>query len=925
LIPLFLALAAFVGWSVIGLAVLAAARLEVTELRVALTAPAVGSVVMVLALFLVSRAGFGLQTAGVVTIASLLGASGAILTWLRPRVPLGVLPVLAICVANLLVLGWPFFHFGFNWIANANDDMANYVLAATKLLDRGLIAPLDVEGLTHDRDLPSVLQLLHTSGTRPGSDLGLAGVASISGHRPDAIFMPTILALNLSLIAAVGALAAQASRRRVAVLLAAVLAAAGPLSSYGVLQQLIAQVWGLGIAAALLSLLFVVELHWHPGPRAGDVVVIGLLLAGLALVYIELATTLIAAYAVFVAVLVVRRRIAARSLLRLWLPPLVIVAVVLNTYLVTELRFVRGQVTHGVRASGGHLFGYALVPTALPAIVGIQTLDVSTAARFASGGIVVAAVVIFVVGVCAGIGVWRGEAAAAATLAYIALAAVLAIKSADFGLFKLYMYVQPFGAAVAAAALARIPRWTLASVAAVVVGALLIGQVRTQHVYVHRSEDPIDLPEASSPALLPAVRAAIANSAPFLVSFAENPVLAKLEAADAGQKPLFLASRNILGELLSVPGVPRSLKKPIAQVRRGDGWRARSFTLHAKGGAVNKFESNLRAEQRIDSGMCRFAFPTGTELPFNRISLPEGAKPVIIRSCGDSAMLLAFVQSDLGQSFYLPLSYRTITFFQLQSDYFFRDRTFSGFGRYALFRVLHPTKGLRLELSFTTTLRHDGSNRLPPAAAIGSSRTRLPIIGRGSARVYSHPLKPQMIGGQPYLMLDMGVPATQLPVPRPGLTGLYGRSIPLDPRHLTSYVRDVSIISSTAYRSLKAPLSLKRFPEDLSASTTEYSGLYEDGWVAEDSYVVLASGAAGDLVVRGSALPLPGQRLRVFVNGKEIASRRLKSPTLEVRVRVGASPARRRVELRFTRVGRLAAPDLRPAAAHLTFVGITSP
>jgi hypothetical protein len=42
--------------------------------------------------------------------------------------------------------------FGFHWIANANDDMANYVLSATLLQHHGLIAPLDVAGLTHDRD-----------------------------------------------------------------------------------------------------------------------------------------------------------------------------------------------------------------------------------------------------------------------------------------------------------------------------------------------------------------------------------------------------------------------------------------------------------------------------------------------------------------------------------------------------------------------------------------------------------------------------------------------------------------------------------------------------------------------------------------------------------------------------------------------------
>jgi hypothetical protein len=179
-----------------------------------------------------------------------------------------------------------------------------------------------------------------------------------------------------------------------------------------------------------------------------------------------------------------------------------------------------------------------------------------------------------------------------------------------------------------------------------------------------------------------------------------------------------------------------------------------------------------------------------------------------------------------------------------------------------------------------------------------------------------------MIGGVPYLVVDMGVNGTRLAVPRPGLTGLYGSSIPLDPRYLTSYVRDISLVSAAAYKTLKAPTSLSRFPADLASSSTEYSGIYEDGWIGEDCYAILAGGRGTQLVVKADALPLRGQRLDVFVNGKLVAARRVVGGGLEVSVPIAASTQKRRVELRFAKLGRLRAPDLRPATARLLFLGL---
>ncbi len=293
--------------------------------------------------------------------------------------------------------------------------------------------------------------------------------------------------------------------------------------------------------------------------------------------------------------------------------------------------------------------------------------------------------------------------------------------------------------------------------------------------------------------------------------------------------------------------------------------------------------------------------------------------------CDAPQHLLAFTSSNLGQSFYLPLATKNVSFFQQQSDPFFSGRTMAGFGRYALFQALGSSTGERLVIELTATLNHDGSNLLPPAAVVGSTRQALPLLGHGSARVFSPPLTPQVIGGTPYLLLDMGVNGRLPAVERPGLQDLYGRSVPTDPRYLTAYVRDISLVSAAQYKNLRPPTVVNSFPTDLANPDLEYSGLYEDGWMGADGYVRLAGGAAADIVVQGQVPAGAGKHLELLVNGRQVASVAIVPGPLDVRVGVPASVASRRVELRFAATIKLKAPDLRPAAAHLTFLGLVQP
>src|SRR6266511_4634172 len=370
MIGLLLAFGAFFAWWIIGLAFLVLMRADVASLRLALAAPALGTAVTVLLLFALSRAGAAMEEGALPLMSILLGLSVVVLVLRRPRVSLFVVPVIALCIANLFLIGRPMLSYGFNWIANANDDMANYVLAATTLLHHGLLAPLDVAALTNDRDYASAFQVFQTGGVRPGGNVMLAGLAAVVGRPPYQLYMPLTLALNLCAISGAGALAMQVSRRWIVAALAAALIAVSPLATYGVVQQLLPQVWGLGLAVVLLALLMRSELHRDPGPQLKDAVLVGILVAAVILVYVELAFTLALAYALYLALLAARRRIAVVPLLRLWAPAIAIICLVLNTYLLRELEFLSSQATFGLRGIGrAPLFGYSLVPSALPAVV----------------------------------------------------------------------------------------------------------------------------------------------------------------------------------------------------------------------------------------------------------------------------------------------------------------------------------------------------------------------------------------------------------------------------------------------------------------------------------------------------------------------------------------------------------------------------
>jgi hypothetical protein len=316
---------------------------------------------------------------------------------------------------------------------------------------------------------------------------------------------------------------------------------------------------------------------------------------------------------------------------------------------------------------------------------------------------------------------------------------------------------------------------------------------------------------------------------------------------------------------------------------------------------------------------------TGAQSVFNRRPLGRESAPFLIRPYREVANHLVFVHSQLGQHYFGYEDRSRIALFQVEADPLFPGSTVAALGRHLVFRVVNPGPAVRLAVTLTASFKGDGRNRLPPAAVIGESRVPLPLVGSGSARVFSPLLAPRDFEGQPYLAIDMNVDGELIAVRRRGLMNLYGRHIALDSRRVVAFTRDISLVPDREYQALQPPRSLSRFPDDLANSALEYSGVYEDGWIADHAYLTLSRAPGADVVaIRGLAQPgldgTPPQELVVLVDGREVGRQTI-AGEFSVRVAASPGPGRARVDLRVSPLRRLGRADGREVGFLLRSIG----
>lgn len=333
---------------------------------------------------------------------------------------------------------------------------------------------------------------------------------------------------------------------------------------------------------------------------------------------------------------------------------------------------------------------------------------------------------------------------------------------------------------------------------------------------------------------------------------------------------------------------------------------------------------------------------TGQISLLNRRQFGDGVGNFVMRPLSQVRNHLIFTDSEMSEPYYKPGDPTYISLYQLERDpAFYVTQTMAGIGRYFLFEVVNPDDEVRLSLDITLSFKGDGQNRVPAAYAVGIERKPFEVVGRGACRLVSPPIKPQRILGRSYVGIDLGEFGTSFTVARTGLMNWYGLDVGLDRRKLVGFGRDISMIGESDYRAFAPPSLIYIWgnPESqLRHRDLEFSGLYEDGWLSEHSYLKLGQQPAEGRFVLAGFIPELGDPTfttepTVLVDGKPVqlygtSNDKPFNGTLAIgdfKLYADVPPTgtgqRRKVEVRWSRFQQLLKEDTRKAAAKVNLLG----
>jgi hypothetical protein len=942
LLAFSLVLAIFCFWSFVGFAIVSTLLTRRNLLQSALLAPVTGMgavVVLVTALNWVGP----VRIVGPIATVLLLALSAWLFHRRHTPVPFRRLaPFAAVLLLAALATGYPMLRFGFNWVSYSNDDMANYCLSAKLLLNHNQFSAPAAQDMLLDRDASLFYWYFDVlTPIRHGADEVLAWVLSLTGLSSHQGFMPTILTFQLVLIAASGALVLQSKKYRRPALLVCFWLALSALITLGTVYQLFGQVSGLAALVGATA----VFLRTATGTPKSQLLLGGLLLASLGLFYPEVLPFLVLAYVVYQAISILQGCGRIRDVVGTMWPILVWWLLFANISVpVTALTLLDQVQAVAPRIGPSGLFPYYMTPAAFSYLWGFRAISDTPRGIFLDVAIVAGALLFVLAMAGTARQAWKRKPVAVVCLVMLALSLVLFRTGSEFGLFKIAMYLQPFllGVTVltwfdlrARSAGSAFSRSLLVGALALVIGF----GTRAQVVYTVRSmglggSGLIEIPYASSEGLISQLKD-LAPSQGITISDTFNPVLAKFESAYRGR--LYFPVQDVIGPFLGNSLNPKFRTwNPMYWIYSSDVLKLAKARDELQFGAAFDMHGALPdadpfTVRRAVSGNQDFALieaGPGTSVLNRRGRSSTHAGLIRVTSTQAEQNHLAFVASKFGTSYYRGGAARssgTISMFQPEADFFYHGAMMESLGRTSLFRILNPTPRSRLVLEYTASLSQDHQNRIPAASAIGETREMLPVVGRGSARLISPPLQPQQIGGGDYVALDMGSWGNTFPDHRSFIMSLWGRQYVADNRRIVGFCRDISLISEDQYLAMQAPHAIQSFPEDLKNKNLEYSGIYEDGWVAELSEMVLRQDDGDSHLVVSVLVPaFPGRRVAswaaLLVDGREVERKQVDSSAVGFDVLVPGQ-GRRRIALRFDQAVSLPSPDSRPVSAQLRYVG----
>ena len=943
--------ALLIMWFVIGFGPLALLAGDRPLIDRALLAPATGVAIVTLPAFWINRVGYPVQSFATILTVVLMTASIVMYVVVRPDKKCSWRDlevrtcVVLFCVlfAGVLAVDWPGIKDGIGWLGYANDDMAYFVLCAERVRYHGFFDPPSVASVLNGSDFSEFYAYVHE---RPASQIMLALAASLLRLPDPPVFMPLMIALYGATSAAVTAIVRSENRSALIAAVAAIAVVLNPLNAFSVYSELIGQAGGLAFAAAIFALAMA---PWQSNVKktAVTAILLTIVLFGLLTWYFEVVPIVFAAIGLYL-VVNCRQALAAYKRLLLTICAVILAVYLLSsTYWSTAIGRLLFQIREGTTSypPDSLIFPYFMIKAGLSSFWGLSLVSDVTPTFW-----VMLAGILFLISVIAvATALFEHKMIGSVTAVMATLGLFLWHKGASYGLFKASLYIQPFLAALIAEYLTRLflfcRRWVtdrapsrivglphFAAVAGSVglcllLGITFIGQTITLLRYGKIATDDPDtalfneIPGSSREGLLNqlATLARLNGNGHYVVD-SYNPALTKLIVYYTRGTPTRLVSQN-----------PFKMSDFRDYMTKLDPDKAPEFAMlnpvefsFAWASSQENDAIRLQAHGRERAYSNDVLIATGSDNSIlNRFSLGYPSNEALtLRDFAHVSNHVAFLPSNKSRPYFdydfkidqeeeVREYRRHVALYPNEPDYFYHGQTFAGAGRYIMLNAMNPSKAPHVLVEMTSSLSPMTQFALPPVQIVTDSAMAAGAIGRGSARLYSQPITPIMLDKLTVFGIDMGIDGRQN-VAAEG-------AIVLDPRWLSTYVRDISLVSDEQYRALKPPAVVDQFPAGLADKALEYSGLYEDGWMAERAFLKLAAPPRPvQFVLHGVAPWDPSDSgisaLVVRIDGVEKARYALQEGEFEVSFNLEPSPNPIRVDVIANRAIPLSPQDARPAS-----------
>lgn len=941
ILPFLLGIACSLLCAAIGMALLALTCRSIPT-RLALIAPILGAALLMCELLSLSRLGYAIGPLGPALLFSQVVAAAVVLLLLRTRIALSrMLLVVVLPILGASLVAYPLLSLGWNWIGPPNPDLFYYMMHAQRFLDHGFFAVPSLYDVMHNYN-PGAWAFFKAplrGGVRPGTDLLMSLVMSVTHLSSQQVYMPMTFAAVAALIAAIIGLVADATATKLSRWhfgTAFVLASLSSLVALTAVQELLPSVIGEAFCATIVILLGRSRIGDGEGWRRG--IPLGLATAGLLVSYPEIVPMLAMGLGGCLAIAWRRREhfaTSARAFLDMALIAGVVILVALNTHILNPLMVDLEAFNANLAGNQGtDRFPWFLIPSGPANLWGIFAVGHYPSQPFLDIAIVAGVLLTGFVLWRALVLAARGEKAATIFVVLFAFGAYLCFKEKGFSTYKVAMYIQPFSVATLSIVIAPIlmqcwekARARSASAIGVLTlfGLMLVLMARSQQYYVTQSIDArsnrdggfVNIPHASTDHImdkLGQVQGVISNAR--VISDSNNFVLSELEQLSLRTDLLVFPNWE--------PQQINGLKTYFPGSTFFQGLMNEGLSLGAVRNAAFSSE-RFPPVPSIQFVVDRRDQRVGKRPDFVLVTGPDVTVINKSRHWSDRAFSLIpyeNVHNDL-------VAIRTSEWYsefmlKSQADEMSADGDFAPVGRYELFEVINPSPDMRINVAYTRTIEPLGLKTVPlsPIKVYGASVATLNPVGFGSLRMTTGKLRPLILKGHSYILVDFGIAPFTFADHKSWLMRFYGRNVHLDPRPLAGFVRNISAVSRRGLG--KAPAVLTSFPKDLVDSTVSYSGIYEDGWIDRAAMVILREPRDSKLFCLSADAPVRDAIISVAIDGKAFAATRSDGKTIEIIRRMSADGKAHVLRITSTGEKPTSAQDGRNISIRLHTIGFTT-